>query len=53
MMTNGNPVTIALGPGGMIQFQCRNMTMAAFATGLRGMLGSNVGQNAVLDETGL
>jgi uncharacterized protein (TIGR03435 family) len=31
----------------------RNMTMAAFAAGLRGMMGSSVGTNQVLDETGL
>ena len=50
---NGNPQTIALGPGGTIAFVCRNLTMAAFADGLRGMLGASVGQNPVQDHTGL
>ena len=55
MMTNGSsaPTTINLGPGMTIQYQCLNMTMAAFAAGLRGMMGANIGPNAVLDETGL
>jgi uncharacterized protein (TIGR03435 family) len=50
---NGPPTTINLGPGMTVQYMCRNMTMAAFAAGLRGMIGSSVGSNAVLDETGL
>jgi uncharacterized protein (TIGR03435 family) len=50
---SGVMTTINLGPGMIIQFQCRNMTMAAFAEGLRGMMGSSVGPNPVLDETGL
>ena len=50
---DGTTTTISLGPGGTIQFQCRNMTMAAFAAGLRGMLGAQLGTNPVLDETGL
>jgi uncharacterized protein (TIGR03435 family) len=37
----------------MIQYTCRNMTMAAFAAGLRSMMGASVGPNPVLDETGL
>jgi uncharacterized protein (TIGR03435 family) len=49
----GTTSTIALGPGMVIQYMCRNMTMAAFAEGLRGMLGASVGPNPVLDETGL
>jgi uncharacterized protein (TIGR03435 family) len=49
----GTPVTINLGSGGVIEFKCRNVTMAAFAEGLRGMLGANVGPNPVLDQTGL
>ena len=55
MMGNpdGTTTTIGIGPGGTIQFQCRNVTMAAFAAGLRGMLGSSLGTNQVLDETGL
>jgi uncharacterized protein (TIGR03435 family) len=38
---------------GMIQFECRNMTMAAFAAGLRGMIGTNLGQTPVTDQTGI
>jgi uncharacterized protein (TIGR03435 family) len=50
---NGVTTTIDLGPGMTIQYMCRNMTMAAFASGLRGMMGSGVGPNEVLDQTGL
>lgn len=49
----GAPTTINLGPGMVITYQCRNMTMEAFAGGLRGMMGANVGPNQVLDQTGL
>ncbi len=49
----GSPTPITLGPGGAIEFKCRNMTMAAFAEGLRGMLGSSLGANPVQDQTGL
>jgi uncharacterized protein (TIGR03435 family) len=49
----GNPVTYILGPGMVIQYQCRNITMAGFAAALRSMFGANVGTNPVLDETGL
>jgi hypothetical protein len=37
----------------MVHFVCRNMTMAAFAADLRGMLGAQLGTNAVSGETGL
>jgi uncharacterized protein (TIGR03435 family) len=55
MMANadGTTTTISIGPGGTIQFQCRNTTMAAFAAGLRGMLAAQLGTNPVIDETGL
>ena len=49
----GTPTTISLGPGMTVTYLCRNMTMAAFASGLRGMIGASVGPNPVLDETGL
>jgi uncharacterized protein (TIGR03435 family) len=51
----GAATTFSLGPGMVIQFNCRNMTMAAFAEGLRGMLGAGaaLGSNNVLDQTGL
>jgi uncharacterized protein (TIGR03435 family) len=51
--SNGVTTTIDLGPGMTIQYMCRNMTMAAFASGLRSMMGSGVGPNQVLDQTGL
>jgi uncharacterized protein (TIGR03435 family) len=50
---SGRETTIVMGPGATIEFSCRNMTMAAFAAGLRGMLGSTIGAGAVLDQTGL
>jgi uncharacterized protein (TIGR03435 family) len=50
---NAVATTIDLGPGMTIQYTCRNMTMAAFASGLRSMMGSGVGPNQVLDQTGL
>ena len=49
-----NGVQIALGPGGTIEYNCRNVTMEAFASGLRGMLGAfEFGQNPIKDETGI
>ena len=53
MSNNGVVTTIVLGPGGAIQYNCRNITMAAFAAGLRNMPGSGVGTSPVRDETGL
>jgi uncharacterized protein (TIGR03435 family) len=50
---SGAPVTISLGPGMVITYNCRNMTMAAFASGLRGMMGVSLGPNAVIDGTNL
>lgn len=51
---DGSTTTINLGPGGTIQFKCRNMTMAAFAAGLRSMQGAaQLGPESVVDETGL
>jgi uncharacterized protein (TIGR03435 family) len=51
--TNGQPLSLVLGPGGVIQYNCRNMTMDAFADGLRGMFGTNLGPNKVINDTGL
>jgi len=48
-----NGTVFSLGPDLAIQYQCRNMTMEAFAAGLRNMLGASVGTNPVLDQTGL
>ncbi len=53
MSENGAPTTISLGPGMTIHYLCRNMTMAAFAAGLRNMMGASLGVNPVLEETGL
>src|SRR5205823_6274653 len=39
MSMNGVATTLNLGPGMTIQYVCRNMTMAAFAEGMRGMIG--------------
>ena len=50
---NGAATTISLGPGMTIQYNCRNITMAAFAEGLRGMIGASLGPNPILDETGM
>lgn len=54
-IVNGSstPTTIRIGPGMLIEYQCRNMTMAAFASNLRNMIGANVGTNPVIEETGL
>jgi uncharacterized protein (TIGR03435 family) len=55
MMGNpdGTSTTLITGPGATLRYVCRNVTMAAFAAGLRGMLGTSLGTNPVLDETGL
>jgi uncharacterized protein (TIGR03435 family) len=53
MDSSGKMTTLALGPGMTVQMICRNMTMDAFAGGLRGMFGANLGLNAILNETGL
>ncbi|HEY6340915.1 MAG TPA: TIGR03435 family protein [Bryobacteraceae bacterium] len=54
-MMNGDGTTTAinLGPGATLHFVCRNMTMAAFAAGLREMFGASLGTSPVTDETGL
>jgi uncharacterized protein (TIGR03435 family) len=51
MNGNGTTTTMALEPGGIVHYSCRNMTMTAFAEGLRGMMGVNLGNNPVLDKT--
>jgi uncharacterized protein (TIGR03435 family) len=50
--TNGAATTINLGPDMTLQYFCRNMTMSAFAEGLRGMVGTQL-NTPVLDQTGL
>ena len=47
-----NGAAINLGAGATIQYACRNMTMAAFAEGLRTMMFSQI-PTPVLDRTGL
>lgn len=51
--SSGKQTTIALGPGMSVQMICRNMTMEAFASSLRSMIGANLGPNPIRDETGL
>ncbi len=48
----GNPIEIAINDG-MIEYRCRNMTMAAFVAGIRSMPVPNLGVNPVTDQTGL
>jgi uncharacterized protein (TIGR03435 family) len=50
---DGTSTTINLGPGGTIPYTCRNITMAAFAAGLRTMMGVQLGSEPVVDQTGL
>jgi len=50
---DGKTTQIALGPNGLIQYKCHNMTMEAFAAALRSMAGASVGQNPVVDQTGI
>lgn len=49
---NGAPLQLNLA-NGLIEYRCRNMTMAAFVDGLRGLIGANLGINPILDRTGL
>lgn len=54
LSANGGPAsTITLGPGGIIEYVCRNITIADFAAGLNRMLGASLGPDPVLDRTGL
>jgi uncharacterized protein (TIGR03435 family) len=55
MMSNAEGVvtTLSILPGNLIQFNCRNMSMPAFAAAMQGITGANVGPNPVSDETGL
>ncbi len=49
---NGNRTQINMGPGGTLQYSCRNVTMADFAQGLGGMVGALI-NTPVTDQTGL
>ncbi len=53
MGPDGVVTTLTILPGNLVQYVCRNMTMPAFAAGLGGFMGANVGPNPVSDETGL
>ena len=55
MMGNadGTTTTLNLGPGMTVEYQCRNLTMEQFAANMRSMIGTSLGQNGVVDETGL
>lgn len=51
-VNGGAPLQLTLA-NGMIEYRCRNMTMASFVDNIRGMIGANLGVNPVLDQTGL
>jgi uncharacterized protein (TIGR03435 family) len=54
MNSNGQQTTINLGPGMTVTYQCRNVSMATFASSLRSMMGASLPtSNPVLDETGI
>jgi len=48
-----NPVRYTLGPGSTITYNCRNITMDAFAQGLQAMIGANLAPGPVANGTGL
>jgi uncharacterized protein (TIGR03435 family) len=48
----GPPLQLSLA-NGLIEYRCRNMTMAAFVETMRGFLGANLGVNPVIEQTGL
>lgn len=51
-IANPNGTTLSIGPGNMIQYSCRNMTMAAFSEALRSMIFVQI-DTPVRDQTGL
>jgi uncharacterized protein (TIGR03435 family) len=50
---DGKTTQIALGPNSLIRYRCHNITMEAFAAALRNMVGASLGQNPILDQTGI
>ena len=50
---DGVVTTVSILPGNLVQYNCRNISMAAFAAGVQGFDGANVGPNPVTDETEL
>lgn len=53
MNMNGVTTTINMGPGGVVQYMCRNVSMPQFLSALRTFIGANLGPNPIADETGL
>lgn len=52
MNPNGTTTTITLGPGATIHYECRNITMAQFASELRTMIFAQINSD-VVDQTGI
>jgi uncharacterized protein (TIGR03435 family) len=52
MSPDGKVTMMTFGPGQTLLYNCRNVTMEAFATSIRGMVGNGIDTN-VLDETSL
>lgn len=50
---DGKATQINISPGGLVQYSCRNLTMAAFAVEMKRMLGAQLGPEPVIEETGL
>jgi uncharacterized protein (TIGR03435 family) len=50
---SGEPTRISIGPGGQVEYNCRNISMDAFVANLPSMFGANVGRNPLLNETGI
>jgi len=48
-----NPVRYTMGSGSTITYNCRNITMNAFAEGLQAMIGSNLVPGPIVNGTGL
>ncbi|HEY4089010.1 MAG TPA: TIGR03435 family protein [Bryobacteraceae bacterium] len=48
-----NPVRYTMGPASTVTYNCRNITMDAFAKGLQAMIGANLAPGPVADGTGL
>ncbi len=50
---DGVVTTFSVSPGNLVTYNCRNVTMAAFASAMRSFFGANLGPNPVADETAL
>lgn len=51
MGPDGKVTVMTMGPGQMLEYNCRNMTMDALAAATRTMVGASLGTNPVLDQT--